>query len=84
VTSWPSTPPAGIREDRRAAHALRHTLCTMPAKRGVALEVIRGSPVTSTRTTQIYVNVTDQRKSDGIAALERAPHPLADAAGNTV
>jgi len=29
------------------------------------------------RTTQIYVDVTDQRKADGIAALERVPHPLA-------
>ena len=29
------------------------------------------------RTTQIYVDVPDQRKDDGIAALERAPHPLA-------
>jgi len=31
----------------------------------------------SIRTTQIYVDVTDQRKADGIAALERGPHPLA-------
>jgi integrase len=28
------------------------------------------------RTTQIYVDVTDKRKADGIAALERVPHPL--------
>ena len=28
-------------------------------------------------TTHIYVDVTDQRKADGIAALERARHPLA-------
>ena len=31
------------------------------------------------RTTQIYVDVSDQRKNEGIAALERAPHPLAAA-----
>jgi hypothetical protein len=29
------------------------------------------------RTTQIYVDVTDQRKAEGIAALERMRHPLA-------
>jgi hypothetical protein len=28
------------------------------------------------RTTQIYVDVSDQRKNDGIAALEQAAHPL--------
>ncbi len=69
---------AGVREDRRAAHALRHTFCTMLAERGVALEVIRAlAGHVDVRTTQIYVDVTDERKADGIAALERAPHPLA-------
>jgi integrase/recombinase XerD len=69
---------AGIREDRRTAHALRHTFCTMLAERGVALEVIRElAGHVDVRTTQIYVDVTDHRKNDGIAALERAPHPLA-------
>jgi hypothetical protein len=29
------------------------------------------------RTTQLYVDVTDQRKADGLAALERTRHPLA-------
>lgn len=29
------------------------------------------------RTTQIYVDVSDQRKAEGIAALERSSHPLA-------
>ena len=70
---------AGVREDRRTAHALRHTFCTMLAERGGALEVIRelaGTPTCEPRT-QIYVDVTDQRKADGIAALERASHPLA-------
>jgi integrase/recombinase XerD len=69
---------AGIREDRRTAHALRHTFCTMLAERGVALEVIRElAGHVDVRTTQIYVDVTDQRKNDGIAALEHVPHPLA-------
>jgi site-specific recombinase XerD len=69
---------AGVRDDRRTAHALRHTFCTMLAERGVALEVIRElAGHVDVRTTQIYVDVTDQRKADGIAALERVPHPLA-------
>jgi hypothetical protein len=29
------------------------------------------------RTTQVYVDVTEQRKADAIAALEHARHPLA-------
>jgi integrase/recombinase XerD len=69
---------AGVREDRRTAHAIRHTFCTMLAERGVALEVVRAlAGHVDIRTTQIYVDVTDQRKCDGIAALERTRHPLA-------
>ena len=69
---------AGVREDRRTAHALRHTFCTMLAERDVALEVIRElAGHVDVRTTQIYVDVTDQRKTDGIARLEQRPHPLA-------
>jgi integrase/recombinase XerD len=68
----------GVREDRRTAHALRHTFCTMLAERGVALGVIRTlAGHVDIRTTQIYINVTDQRKAEGIAALERTRHPLA-------
>ena len=68
---------AGVREDRRTAHALRHTFCAMLAERGVALEVISAlAGHVDVRTTQIYVDVTDQRKVDGISALERIPHPL--------
>jgi len=60
------------------AHTLRHTFCTMLAERGVALEVIRElAGHVDVRTTQIYVDVTDQRKADGITALKRALHPLA-------
>jgi integrase/recombinase XerD len=69
---------AGVREDRRTAHALRHTFCTMLAERGVALEVIRAlAGHIDIRTTQVYVDVTDKRKADGITALERIRHPLA-------
>ena len=69
---------AGVRDDRRTAHALRHTFCTMLAERGVAMEVIRAlAGHVDIRTTQIYVDVTDERKADGIAALERERHPLA-------
>jgi integrase/recombinase XerD len=69
---------AGVRGDRRTAHALRHTFCTMLAERGVAMEVIRAlAGHVDIRTTQIYVDVTDQRKTDGIATLERSRHPLA-------
>jgi site-specific recombinase XerD len=43
----------------------------MLAERGVALEVIRAlAGHVDIRTTQIYVDVTDQRKADGIAALD--------------
>ena len=69
---------AGVRDDRRTAHALRHTFCTMLAERGVALEVIRElAGHVDVRTTQIYVDVTNDRKADAIAALERPRHPLA-------
>lgn len=50
----------------------------MLAERGVALEVIRAlAGHVDVRTTQIYVDVSDQRKADGIAALEQTPHALA-------
>jgi site-specific recombinase XerD len=69
---------AGVREDRWTSHALRHTFCTMLAERGVALEVIRAlAGHVDVRTTQVYVDVTEQRKADAIAALEHARHPLA-------
>jgi site-specific recombinase XerD len=48
----------------------------MLAERGVALEVIRElAGHVDVRTTQIYVDVSDQRKNVGIAALERQRHP---------
>jgi integrase/recombinase XerD len=69
---------AAVRDDRRTAHALRHTFCTMLAERGVAMEVIRAlAGHVDIRTTQIYVDVTDERKAEGISVLERTLHPLA-------
>jgi site-specific recombinase XerD len=50
----------------------------MLTERGVAMEVIRAlAGHVDIRTTQIYVDVTDQRTADGIAALEQTRHPLA-------
>jgi site-specific recombinase XerD len=50
----------------------------MLAERGVAVEVIRAlAGHVDIRTTQIYVDVTDERKAEGIAVLQRARHPLA-------
>lgn len=69
---------AGVRDDRRAAHTLRHTSCATLAERGVSLGVIRAlAGHIDIRTTQIQVGVTDQRKAEGITALERIRHPLA-------
>ena len=68
----------GVREDRRTAHALRHTFCTLLAERDVALEVIAElAGHKDLRTTRIYVAVSDERKARGIRTLEQAPHPLA-------
>ena len=59
---------AGVREDRRTAHALRHTFCATLAQRGVALQLIKAlAGHGDIRTTQIYLDVTDQRKLQGIA-----------------
>lgn len=69
---------AGVRDNRRTAHTLRHTFCTMLAEHDVAMEVIRVlAGHVDIRTTQIYVDVTDARKAEAIAALERERHPLA-------
>ncbi|MDX6718767.1 MAG: hypothetical protein QOJ63_1021, partial [Solirubrobacteraceae bacterium] len=55
----------------------------MLAERDVALEVIRElAGYVDVRTTQIYVEVTDERESDDIAALVRERHRLAHAAGS--
>jgi site-specific recombinase XerD len=49
----------------------------MLAERGVTMEVIWAlAGHVDIRTTQIYVDVTDQRKAAGIAALEHTAHLL--------
>ncbi|MEA2495259.1 MAG: integrase/recombinase XerD, partial [Thermoleophilaceae bacterium] len=69
---------SSVRRDRRTAHSLRHTFCTMLAERGVALQVIKAlAGHSDIRTTEIYLDVTEQRKADGIAERKRSPHPRA-------
>jgi site-specific recombinase XerD len=68
---------ASVREDRRTAHALRHTFCTMLAERGVALEVISAlAGHADIRTTQVCVDVSARRKAKAIAALEPTADPF--------
>jgi integrase/recombinase XerD len=69
---------SSVRRDRRTAHALRHTFCTLLAQRGVALQVIKElAGHVDIRTTEIYLDVTEQRKADDSAARKRSPHPRA-------
>jgi site-specific recombinase XerD len=50
----------------------------MLAERGVALQVIKAlAGHVDIRTTEIYLDVTEQRKADGSAARKRSPHPRA-------
>jgi integrase/recombinase XerD len=59
---------AGVREDRRTAHALRHTFCATLVQRGVALQLIKAlAGHSDIRTTQIYLDATDQRTLEGTA-----------------
>jgi integrase/recombinase XerD len=59
---------AGVREDRRTAHALRHTFCATLAQRGVALQVLKAlAGHSDIRTTQTYIDASDQRTPEGIA-----------------
>jgi integrase/recombinase XerD len=61
---------AAVREDRRTAHALRHTFCTMLAERGVALEVIRAlAGHVDVRTTQVYATSPTSAKATGSLRL---------------
>lgn len=55
---------AGLPEDRRTPHVLRHTFCTLLADRGHGLEVIAElAGHADVRTTKGYVSVTAQRRS---------------------
>jgi integrase len=66
----------GVREDRRTAHALRHTFCTMLDERDVAWKSSASSPATSMSARRRSTS-TSATKDDGIGQLERIPHPLA-------
>lgn len=61
---------AGLPEDRRSPHVLRHTFCTSLASAGVDIGVIRElAGHADIRTTTIYTAVDPQRLQDGIAAV---------------
>jgi len=61
---------AGLPEDRRSPHVLRHTFCTALANAGVDVGVIRElAGHADIRTTTIYTAVDKQRLEDGIAAV---------------
>jgi integrase/recombinase XerD len=61
---------AGLAEDRRCPHVLRHTFCTSLATAGVDVGVIRElAGHADIRTTTIYTAVDEQRLQDGIAAV---------------
>jgi len=64
---------AGLPEDRRSPHVLRHTFCTALANAGVDIGVIRElAGHADIRTTTIYTAVDKQRLEDGIAAVRQA------------
>jgi len=59
---------AGLPEDRRAPHVLRHTFCTLLAERGVALEVIAElAGHADVRTSRGYVDVAAHRLERAVA-----------------
>jgi len=63
---------AGLPDDRRSPHVLRHTFCTHLADSGQPIEVIRElAGHADIRTTTIYTDVDEQRLEDAIAAAER-------------
>lgn len=64
---------AGVREDRRTAHALRHTFCTKIAERGVALEVIRElAGHVDVRTTQMSSTSPPNARTTGLRRSSRS------------
>jgi integrase/recombinase XerD len=55
---------AGLPEDRRSPHVLRHTFCALLADRGHGLEVIAElAGHADLRTTKGYVEVSAQRRA---------------------
>jgi len=64
---------AGLPEDRRSPHVLRHTFCTGLANAGVDVGVIRElAGHADIRTTTIYTAVDIERLQDGIAIVREA------------
>ena len=69
---------AGLPEDRRSPHVLRHTFCTHLANAGVAIDVIRElAGHADIRTTTIYTDVHDDRLEDAIEHAQRQRRGLA-------
>ena len=63
---------AGLPEDRRTPHVLRHTFCTHLADAGADVGVIRElAGHADIRTTTIYTAVNDDRLQDAIAGRRR-------------
>jgi integrase/recombinase XerC len=63
---------AGLPEDRRTPHVLRHTFCTHLADSGADVGVIRElAGHADIRTTTIYTAVNDERLEDAIAGRRR-------------
>jgi site-specific recombinase XerD len=62
---------AGLPEDRRSAHVLRHTFCTNLAEGDTPVEVIRDlAGHADIRTTTIYTDVSPERLRDAIALAQ--------------
>jgi integrase/recombinase XerD len=63
---------AGLPEDRRTPHVLRHTFCTHLADADTPIDVIRElAGHADIRTTTIYTDVADERLEDAIATVAR-------------
>ena len=66
---------SGVREDRRTAHALRHTFCTMLAERGAALMVNPGARRPHRRTNHTDLRRRHRTQSRGYRRAREHPTP---------
>jgi integrase len=71
---------AGLPEDRGTPHVLRHTVCTHPADAGDVGTSRRLAGRADTRTTTIYIAVSDARLEHTIAERTRQRNRLRRAA----
>ena len=63
---------AGLPEDRRSPHVLRHTFCTHLANNDAPIDVIRElAGHADIRTTTIYTAIGDERLEDAIDGAAR-------------